>query len=1829
MAAAILSPSPCLACRIRYNGWMAAAALTLLLAFVLPTGLLGSGLPTEKDRLRRLEQEAMKFAQTSLIREIVDATGAEGHAAEENAIRRAHRKIARRYRQNLFSNSEKFEFQMRILNLARDALVRGEHLNASRAGADDGEAGDEDGRSGRELPPGNRMSEEILKQIFHWQEFCLEEGIRFDDDSVPYFVGHTQHAFREAFEANWTHFVRSEMVDLWPGMARLRLQVELSAGGGGIGSGGSGAARHVNHVGKTVRQLARDALVSVVETLHQCSPHGSPLAGYLPLADDTAGWVALQLKASRHLRSLFAASDGDAGVSGSADALGAGVDASCGAMANQDARMGVLEIDLQALELLGGEGGDGQGRADVVEEIRATHAAIAFAREQEATPPHCRDVAASKRAVLEHLWGEYLFGVLINEAYPVDACSLLGLSSFLGSHIGPGGELLERRAEPDRTMLRALRGLVSLQRALARPAALLPGQWREAVGDLEDAVWQGVAFPELHEAAGRLMAEVANAGFLPDVLEVALEHPPVHGPAKPGTTGETLRHGREPGDVQPKLTRRFGGLDVPGYSLRPIERYEEKSIALWGDEDVEERWDPVRLGLSYMDLVAASELPIQVAYCFMSAALWFWRALQLLGDRCGGDGWLESFIFEDLWSVSPEAKRLAMQFALKRAILELTEYASNLAEHMLLPGSRLAVQRTAYLLIRKVTERFGASEDAPLVVSYLRRMFLSARLNPFWAPPVTQVSDTVFVDILSGRLHASFLEGLQHAEDGRPVGGRRMHGRVIPHAVLEYSFYEGALFGAADAPDVTYARFEAMGALLEDAGWHWDEVEALLAPAPLPIDTVGFAAGDRPGWPPPGELTEGGQQAGVQEEFVAVRGVRVNLGSGEASLLLGRPGASAPTPLLAVRDLVEVLGIADLGPLFLTLDPPTRVSTDAQYPHHPFQQATIEPEGVGRRTELALLHVALTLQQVASGTEVAVRAPFPLRPCGEGLCRGLPGAARAHVTPIGGLPGESWDAAPRLFLECARLTFWQRVEGQTLEIFFGEPVLEVHPGKPLRMLGEEEFRTWSVDKLRRVLRAVEREGGLHGESRRGDEEEEAALPVLEKQELVERLLRAIENGKLLEDSDESADPLARFSRRFVHHLPAIAERWPQLARMAPMCALRAAGLVLRQQLQEVNESARAQGAELRASADVHVRELKEHQAEDWRRALGEVHARALAELGFVDLDPGQCWDVHSVRNFAKCCSVGEHEAECWRQRVELEVDAMLGTDPAHRVAAERLRCCGPASRRSGFSMQLIASIAAQLGSASPRRPRAEELIPAVSAWLQNPMGHDTHGALLSGAVVDLLTEEIDGDAILRNTEAQLRRPADRLAADIDGLGPGSPGLLPSASGTSGKSDLGGLANWVPVPALASSAGRRTLYATVAFTPQLQQLTDGEAHELQAQFSGSTVELALGDLVRLAQSWRSEGKESPRRATAFSSADPEIQAFQETGALLQALDSRTEAILDERRGERRGAARSSSSTRPGAVEQPEASDEEEDRSFCSADGWRELQTELVAGTVGFGDRVRLRQRMGEDVGGEKGVVRNILALSGEPGELELVWEVDLDTGLTQYLDFADPSVVVAVVCGNSGVGAAASDDTGAEEGTAEASNSQDRNQTNRAAPWPACIESNVASPSLNGSGLFVNLGAFDISTGCFLGDCGHSDHFACASPAECARTCSRIGACRFWTFREAAPATCWLRGDEYRCEESPGAISGSVACSPPKEEPERPSDPTLFQLVSGSEGTLPSILWEEWDLVSVLEEFGHMTLDEVRRTSPSTVQRAALRASALATSRCATSWQGCA
>ena len=47
-------------------------------------------------------------------------------------------------------------------------------------------------------------------------------------------------------------------------------------------------------------------------------------------------------------------------------------------------------------------------------------------------------------------------------------------------------------------------------------------------------------------------------------------------------------------------------MSIPGYNMKPVNRYEERALRMWGDEEIEENWDPVSGLLSLWDLLGFS-----------------------------------------------------------------------------------------------------------------------------------------------------------------------------------------------------------------------------------------------------------------------------------------------------------------------------------------------------------------------------------------------------------------------------------------------------------------------------------------------------------------------------------------------------------------------------------------------------------------------------------------------------------------------------------------------------------------------------------------------------------------------------------------------------------------------------------------------------------------------------------------------------------------------------------------------------------------------------------------------------------------------------------------------------------------------------------------------------------------------------------------------------------------------------------------------------------------------------------------------------------------------
>ncbi|CAE7782732.1 unnamed protein product [Symbiodinium sp. CCMP2592] len=77
------------------------------------------------------------------------------------------------------------------------------------------------------------------------------------------------------------------------------------------------------------------------------------------------------------------------------------------------------------------------------------------------------------------------------------------------------------------------------------------------------------------------------------------------------------------------------------------------------------------------------------------------------------------------------------------------------------------------------------------------------------------------------------------------------------------------------------------------------------------------------------------------------------------------------------------------------------------------------------------------------------------------------------------------------------------------------------------------------------------------------------------------------------------------------------------------------------------------------------------------------------------------------------------------------------------------------------------------------------------------------------------------------------------------------------------------------------------------------------------------------------------------------------------------------------------------------------------------------------------------------------------------------------------------------------------------------------------------------------------------------------------------------------------------------------MTAAADCVPPvalaSDRAKRPDEPTLFELAQRGGGSLePGRLSFQWDLLKVLEEFGHLTPSQVQLKGDSPLRRSALR-----------------
>jgi len=258
---------------------------------------------------------------------------------------------------------------------------------------------------------------------------------------------------------------------------------------------------------------------------------------------------------------------------------------------------------------------------------------------------------------------------------------------------------------------------------------------------------------------------------------------------------------------------------------------------------------------------------------------------------------------------------------------------------------------------------------------------------------------------------------------------------------------------------------------------------------------------------------------------------------------------------------------------------------------------------------------------------------------------------------------------------------------------------------------------------------------------------------------------------------------------------------------------------------------------------------------------------------------------------------------------------------------------------------------------------------------------------------------------------------------------------------------------------------------------------------------------------------------------------------------------------------------------------------------------------------------LRIRLGRaGPAAQEAQIASVLEVSGNAGPAGLLHRVRIvKTGAMSYHNFSQPGLMVAYT----------------QEGADCKAEYCQQKETK--SEWPECVRQGETIRGLENAGVFVNLLGFGINSGCFRDDCSHSDHFDSSSPASCAQTCASIRACQWWSFWVSpSGGVCWLRRHDRHRLPMLNSVAAAVDCVPPAGKPQTDfnyrhlkggaaepqgrhrGEPTLFELAQGQWGIGPRHPFHQWDLVQVLEAFGHFTPSQVEVQEPSALQRSALR-----------------
>ena len=402
-------------------------------------------------------------------------------------------------------------------------------------------------------------------------------------------------------------------------------------------------------------------------------------------------------------------------------------------------------------------------------------------------------------------------------------------------------------------------------------------------------------------------------------------------------------------------------IELVGYSTMGLYKYEQSV----NKQLREGKWAEHDAALAYLDLIPACNHPAEVAVCFLTASAWLLKELQCMSKK-----------------YRKKANEQRNLYALKNAVFWCLNHAMATTHLSLHPGMKLYVSRFCIgvaLRVSHLASTVMTEEEGKKIVQWVEVYAYNCRQCPFWQTPTVMVCEAVLLNLISGRLHSTFVAGMLRLEPKyRPISLSELH----------YQLYENDL--RIHHLESTHAKSRAMLELLNDKGWYFEDVGSLLSSFLSPRSDEGWLMAQ--------------PEFCVDMEYAALNGIVVNIEEASrfgcavsvhlmvepADASKGRPG------LFSQKDINTALRLSSPEASYFSLDQP-----NINQCFHPFQEMRYSPsELAGTEFLQTMLETDYLLKSFSIGSDISSKPPFNQRPCAEGLTADLPPYLQAALKPV-------------------------------------------------------------------------------------------------------------------------------------------------------------------------------------------------------------------------------------------------------------------------------------------------------------------------------------------------------------------------------------------------------------------------------------------------------------------------------------------------------------------------------------------------------------------------------------------------------------------------------------------------------------------------------------------------------------------------------------------------------------------------------------------------------------------------------------------------------------